>query len=114
MGSLVLVVLRRGRVAGAAEEEGVRTSHLICLLTDVAKETLPFPLIGTCRQRWGKQMRRDHEVESLLATTVSSIDASFLAASSLEARGILLIILLLGLSKGSDEESREFVTVPEL
>ena len=61
-----------------------------------------------------KQRSWDHEVESLLATTVSRKDANFLAASSLEACDILLIILLLGLSKGSDEASTsvgEFVAV---
>ena len=49
-------------------------------------------------------------------TTVSSKDANFLAASSLEAHGILLIILPLGLSKGSDEDVAsigEFVAADE-
>ena len=63
-----------------------------------------------------KQSRRDHEVESLLATTVSSKDAHFLVARSLEACGILLIILLLGLAKGSNDgiiSVGEFVAVDE-
>ena len=52
----------------------------------------------------------------MLATTVSSVDTNILAASSLKARGILSIIFLLGLSKGSDEDSAsvgEFVVVRE-
>ena len=63
-----------------------------------------------------KQRRQDHVVESLLATTVSSKDANFLVANSLEARGILLIILLRGLSKGSDQHIAyigKFIAVDE-
>ena len=62
-----------------------------------------------------KQRRREKEVESLLATTVSSEDANFLVAtcSSLEARGTLL----LGLSKGIDKDIAsvgEYVAVNDL
>lgn len=83
---------------------GERSSHLSCLLTTEAKDSLLFLLVGFCRQRWGKHRRRDHEIGSLLVTTASSKAAIFLAASSLDARGILFKSFFVGLTKGSDAE----------
>ena len=52
----------------------------------------------------------------MLATTVFNIDVNYLAPSSLEDCGILLITFFIGLSKSSDGDSGsvgEFVVVDE-
>ena len=70
-------------------------SSLICLLMVDARDRRCPPLGGDRRQRVLNWRRRSQEVWSLVWTTASRIEVSFLPAGSREPLGILLMIFIL-------------------
>ena len=86
------------------EHAGGSTSSLMCLLMVMARFHCLPPLYGARRHRGAKHSRRSHARWSFRDTAASARDASFLADTSREARGIRLMIFTGGF--GGEERRR--------
>ena len=83
-------------------EESISSNS--CLLIAAAKDRRTPLRVGDLKHREGKRRRRSQEAKSLTLDMASKTEASFILARSLEALGILLMILaeLLGGREVSD------------
>ena len=88
------------------EHAGGSASSLMWLLMAVARFRRLPPLCGARRHRIAKHSRRSHARWLFHDTAASARDASFLAATSREARGIRLMIFTGGFGGKSVDEGR--------